>query len=114
MTLSTAIEILEKHQLWRRGKIDDMPNTPREYGLSIDRILKAVDHRKSDYVIRFPFKHLKDVYNEEIEIINDNLHYCEIERGNGAQTNKTAKDDLVREKCKQIADLIREVELLTK
>ena len=41
MTLQTAIQILEFHQLWRTGKTDDMPYTPKELTLAMDMVIDA-------------------------------------------------------------------------
>ncbi len=45
MKLKEAIKILETHNLWRRGLLDDMVCTPEELGIAIDVILKEVNTR---------------------------------------------------------------------
>lgn len=42
MTLETAIEILEHHQQWRLGKIDEMKYSPKELTQAIDELLKEI------------------------------------------------------------------------
>lgn len=39
MKLSKAIEIIEYHNRWRRGEIEDMKYTPTEIGIAIDTVL---------------------------------------------------------------------------
>lgn len=41
MTLKTAIQILEYHQLWRTGKTDRMPYTPKELTQAMDMVIDA-------------------------------------------------------------------------
>lgn len=42
MTLEEAIQILEKHNAWRRGNIEDMPEKDtKNIGVAIDIVLHA-------------------------------------------------------------------------
>ena len=40
MKLKKAIKILEYHQKWRRGLVDEMKVTPKKLGIAIDVILE--------------------------------------------------------------------------
>ncbi len=40
MKLNEAIEILEYHQRWRLGKIDEMKYTPKQLTKALDVVLK--------------------------------------------------------------------------
>jgi len=42
MTLKEAIEILELHQKWRLGEIDEMPYSPRKITEAINTVLYEV------------------------------------------------------------------------
>jgi len=42
MNLNEAIKILEFHNKWRRGEIDEIYYSPKQIGLAIDKILKSV------------------------------------------------------------------------
>jgi len=58
----------------------------------------------------YPF----DIKGNEIEIISKNLIYCELENLSGVQCINLENQDIIRKKCNQIADLIREIEKLNK
>jgi len=42
MILEEAIKILDNHQKWRRGEIEDWVSTPKELGEAIDLILTTL------------------------------------------------------------------------
>lgn len=42
MKLKKAIQILESHQEWRLGNIDEMPHTPKEITEALNLVLKEV------------------------------------------------------------------------
>jgi len=63
------------------------------------------------YTIRYPYKDSK--YNE-IEITSDNLLYAEICNGSGCQVVNLNNEALIHNKCKEIANLIRDIEILNK
>ena len=48
----------------------------------------------------------------EIQIISDDLLYCELVNHSGVQCLNIENSELIRKKCQQIADLIREIEIL--
>jgi hypothetical protein len=51
----------------------------------------------------------------EIEITSENLIYTEIGTTHtGCQCNNLENAEIIRMKCRQIADLIREIEILNK
>ncbi len=51
----------------------------------------------------------------EIEIIASNLHFAELGPSHsGCQTSNPKNNDIIRDKCAQIAILIREIERLNK
>ena len=66
------------------------------------------------YIIRHPYlgKKLKGGFLE-FEIVSDNLIYSEIgTTHNGLQCQSINNYHEVQEKCKQVADLIREIDIL--
>ena len=50
----------------------------------------------------------------EIEIRSENLYFSELCNGSGCQVNSRNNQELIHQKCRQIADLIREIETLNK
>lgn len=49
MTLAESIQILEEHQKWRLGNINERPSSPQELTSAIDKILEhltthGIDH----------------------------------------------------------------------
>lgn len=46
LELKTAIEILEYHQKWRLGEVDEMIYTSRQITESLDIIIKEVKKKK--------------------------------------------------------------------
>lgn len=52
-------------------------------------------------------------YNE-LQITSENLFYAEICDGSGCQVMNMENKDLIHEKCMEIANLIREIEILNK
>lgn len=61
----------------------------------------------------FPWQKNTNQHFAELEISSDNLLYTELgSTHSGVQFNGNNK--LIHEKCKQIADLIREIDMLNK
>ena len=68
-----------------------------------------------EYKISFPFAHLNCEYNKEITISSKKLVYSEIiDLYSGIQCNNMKNEKEIHDKCKQIADLIREIEELNR
>ena len=66
----------------------------------------------NEYKINFPFP--KSDFNE-ITIISEDLYYSEIGgKHSGVQVTNLENNDLIHEKCKVIADLIRDIQKLNK
>ena len=63
------------------------------------------------YTIKHPYIGSK---HQELEITSENLLYAEICEGSGCQVRNSKNQDLIHGKCKEIADLIREIEDLNK
>tara|TARA_R110002020_G_scaffold193907_1_gene394468 strand:- start:136 stop:342 length:207 start_codon:yes stop_codon:yes gene_type:complete len=63
------------------------------------------------YTIKHPYINSK---YQEVEIISENLLYAEICDGSGCQVRNLKNADLIHHKCKEIAELIREIEHLNK
>ena len=63
------------------------------------------------YVISTPFP---DSVHKEVQIKSKVLHYIEIEDHAGCQVKNQENRAEIRNKCIQIADLIREIEALNK
>lgn len=66
------------------------------------------------YIIRHPYlgKKLKGGFLE-VEIVSSNLVYSEIgTTHNGLQCQSVNNYNEIQEKCKQVADLIREIDIL--
>ena len=63
----------------------------------------------NEYLISFPFKKGK-----EVDIKSKKLHYIEIENHASCQVKNQENRTEIRNKCIQIADLIREIEDLNK
>lgn len=61
------------------------------------------------YKIIFPFPNSK---HKEVNISSENLEYAEICGNSGCQVVNTANEKLIYEKCKLIAELIREIDEL--
>ena len=65
----------------------------------------------NEYLIGFPFP---DSIYKEVDIKSKKLHYIEIENLASCQVNNQENRTEIRDKCIQIADLIREIEALNK
>ena len=52
------------------------------------------------------------VKTNELTIESENLLYTEVASLSGCQSNNVKYNDEIRKKCNQIADLIREIEIL--
>ena len=63
MKLDRAINILETHNKWRRGNIDDMDYTVKDLGIAIDFILTEVKKLNIQPVDSCANDFEKDVYN---------------------------------------------------
>jgi hypothetical protein len=66
------------------------------------------------YIITHPYlgEKLKDGFLE-VEISSDNLSYSELQMTHyGVQCMVSDEDNVIRDKCRQIADLIREIDKL--
>lgn len=76
---------------------------------SLTEELGLFNNDQNGYTVRRIFK--KSPFNE-IEIISENLIYSEIQNGSGCQVMNLDNNDLIHDKCRKIADLIREIEEL--
>lgn len=69
------------------------------------------------YSIKYPYLENRIMENDfiELEIVSQNLIYSEIGTSHfGLQCVNMDNDDIIRGKCKQVADLIREIDQLNK
>ncbi|MFZ7121757.1 MAG: hypothetical protein ACOWWH_12525 [Eubacteriaceae bacterium] len=70
------------------------------------------------YIITKPFKNvsfMQNCYNDEINIESENLIYSEIfDTHSCIQCNNRNNEKQIHYKCKQIANLVREIEELNK
>jgi hypothetical protein len=69
------------------------------------------------YSIKYPYLENRVMENDfiELEIVSQNLIYSEIGKTHfGLQCLNVDNDDVIREKCKQVADLIREIDKLNR
>ena len=65
----------------------------------------------NEYLISFPFP---DSIHKEVDIKSKKLHYIEIENHASCQVKNQENRTEIRDKCIQIANLIREIEDLNK
>ena len=63
------------------------------------------------YIIEENFPSLK---GDEISIISDRLIYSELCNGSCCQSTNLDNNDLIHKKCRQISELIKEIDLLNK
>lgn len=63
------------------------------------------------YTIKHPYEGINSTY-KEVEIRSDNLYYGELNLSSGGMVRNTKNEDLIHEKCKEVAQLIREIDKL--
>ena len=66
------------------------------------------------YTISMPFKDVTFLGSDEVSIESDNLIYAEVGNGSGIQCMNSDNEEIIRSKCNQVANLMREIEQLNK
>ncbi len=71
MKLEKAVQILKKHNKWRRGG-DIKPTNPKELGVAIDTIVNWFD-LKDDVLLKASIDATRDNLNDSFHIYDENI-----------------------------------------